>query len=94
MLLESLPPGVVTVTGPLEAPEGTLVVISVAETTVKVAGVPLNVTAVEPVRLLPSILTTEATFPEVGSVFTKGPSPIDSLKTLPDMDPPPAVVVP
>jgi len=42
--LLSVPLGVVTVRAPVVAPEGTLVVISVAETTLWVAAVPLKLT--------------------------------------------------
>src|SRR5258708_5747858 len=45
--------GVVTLTLPVVAPRGTVVLISVAETTVNVAAVPLKVTLVVPVRLVP-----------------------------------------
>lgn len=56
--LEADPPGVVTVIGPVVAPAGTVVVIWIAETTVKdEAGVPLKLTAVAPVRLVPLIVT-------------------------------------
>ena len=100
-LLESVPPGVTTWTVPVVAPFGTVVVISEAETTVKVAAVPLNVTLVEPVRLVPRIFTAFPTLPEVGFVSTKGPKPTDRLKTVPQppvtsQDPlaPPSYVVP
>ena len=50
----SVPPGVFTSTVPVAAPAGTVVVIKEAETTLKVAAVPLNVTLVAPVSLVPS----------------------------------------
>ena len=83
-LLVRVPPGVVTVTEPLVAPAGTLVVISELETTVNATAVPLKVTPVVPVRSVPRILTAAPTLPEVGSVFTKGARPIDRLKTVPE----------
>lgn len=43
-LLASVPPGVTTSTLPVVAPAGTVVVTSELDTTVNVAGVPLNVT--------------------------------------------------
>ena len=61
-----VPPGVVTLIFPVLAPEGTLVVISVSETTLKVAEVPLKVTAVAPVRALPVTVTAVPTAPLVG----------------------------
>ena len=48
-----LPLGVTTWTSPLVAPTGTGVVISELDTTVKVAAVPLELTLLAPVRLLP-----------------------------------------
>ena len=56
-VLLAVPFGVVTVMGPLVAPEGTVVVICVSDVTVNVAAVPLNATAVAPVKLLPVIVT-------------------------------------
>ena len=61
-----VPPGVVTTTGPVLAPGGTLVVIWVAEFTVNVAAVPLKLTAVAPVRLVPVMTTVVPTVPLVG----------------------------
>jgi hypothetical protein len=57
LLLFSSPLGEVTVTKPVVAPLGTVVVISVLETTVNVAAVPLKLTAVVPVSFAPRILT-------------------------------------
>lgn len=65
-MLVSVRRGVVTLTLPVVAPVGTVVVISELETTVNVAAVPLNVTLVEPVRPVPRILTAAPTLPEVG----------------------------
>jgi hypothetical protein len=56
--LVAVPPGVVTAIGPLVAPAGTIAVIWPAESTVKPACLPLNFTAVAPVKLVP--LTTTA----------------------------------
>ncbi|MFC7668167.1 hypothetical protein ACFQT0_12815 [Hymenobacter humi] len=61
------PPGAVTVMGPVVAPAGTVTVIWVGEFTVKPgATVPLNVTCVAPVKLLPVSTTTVPTGPRVG----------------------------
>lgn len=60
-MLVSVLCGVVTLTFPVVAPEGTVVVISELETTVKVADVPLNLTLVAPVSPVPTILTAAPT---------------------------------
>jgi len=54
--------------------------VSEPEDTPKTAGVPLKVTLLAPVRLVPRILTTAPTLPEVGCVSTNGPKPTDRLK--------------
>jgi hypothetical protein len=72
-LLDSVPPVVTTWTLPVVAPVGTVAVISELETTLKTAGVPLKLTLVEPVRLVPRIVTAAATLPEVVCVSTNGP---------------------
>ena len=51
--LVAVPPGVVTAIGPVVARAGTVAVILVSETTVKVARVPLNLTAEAPVKPVP-----------------------------------------
>ena len=62
-----VPPGVVTAIRPDVAPNGTVVVIEVADTTVKfVATTPLNCTAVAPVKLNPVIVTAVPTNAPVG----------------------------
>src|SRR5205814_2357754 len=64
--LLAVPPGVVTLIGPLVAPAGTVAVIAVAELTVKLALVPLNSTAEAPVKLVPLIVTLVPTGPLLG----------------------------
>ena len=64
--LQSLPPGVVTQIFPVVAPVGTVAVIFVAESTVKFAETPWNVTLVAPVKFVPVIVTVVPTGPEVG----------------------------
>lgn len=92
LLLSSLL-GVVTSTSPVVAPAGTVVLISELLTTVKAAGVPLNVTLVACVRLFPRMMTFAPTFPEVGRVSTNGPRPTDKRKAVPKpLVPPPRVV--
>lgn len=91
-----MPFGVVTTTVPVVAPVGTLVVISIFDA-LKVAGVPLKVTLVAPFRLFPRITTVAPTLPDMGFVWTNGPSPTDRLKTVPQpggqsLDPPWLVV--
>ena len=82
-LLVSVPPDVTTWTLPVVAPEGTVVVISDFEATVKVAVVPLNVTLVAPVRLVPRILTAAPTLPAVGTVSTNGTRSIERRNIVP-----------
>ncbi len=64
--LVAVPPGVVTAMGPSVAPLGTVAVICVFEFTVKVAAVPLNFTALAPVKPVPVITTDVPTGPLVG----------------------------
>ena len=82
-MLESVPPGVTTCTGPLVAPAGTLVVIEELETTLKMAAVPLNVTLLAPVRFVPRMVTGAPTRPEAETVFTNGARPAERLKIVP-----------
>src|SRR5438094_7806091 len=64
--LLAVPSEVVTLIGPLVAPAGTVAVIAVAEPTVKLALVPLNSTALAPVKLVPLIVTLVPTGPLLG----------------------------
>jgi len=66
VVLVPLPPGPVTVIGPVVAPVGTVAVIWVSEFTVNVADLPLNLTAVAPVNPLPEMITWVPTGPWVG----------------------------
>ena len=83
--LESVPPGVTTLTVPVGAPAGTVVVISVAETTLKTAAVPLKLTLVAPVRLVPRIRTAPPTAAILGTGFTNRPRPTERLKSVPSL---------
>jgi hypothetical protein len=65
--LVPVPAAVVTLIVPVVAAAGTVVVIDVDETTVKVAVVPLNFTAVAPVKLRPVSVTDAPTVPEEGA---------------------------
>jgi len=67
LLLVPVPAGVVTPIGPVVAPAGTVAWIAVSEVTEKVALVPLNVTAVAPVKLEPLIDTPVPTGPLAGA---------------------------
>jgi hypothetical protein len=60
---DTTPLGVVTVSLPVDAPAGTVVVTSVEETTVNTAGVPLKLTLLAPARLLPKMMTGDPTMP-------------------------------
>jgi hypothetical protein len=63
--LEAVPPGVVTAITPVAALSGTVAVISVAETIVKVALAPSNVTPLAPVKPVPLIVTNVPAEPDV-----------------------------
>ncbi len=93
-LLESVPLGVVTRIEPVDAPAGTVVVISEANTTVNAAGVPLKLTAVLPVRLFPRRMTGAPTVPDPGCASTNGLNPTVRLKTDPCWVAPPKTAVP
>src|SRR5207248_1785366 len=67
LLLVAVPSGVVTLTGPVVAPAGTVARICVAELTVYVALVALNFTDVAPVKFVPLIVTLVPTGPLVGA---------------------------
>jgi len=67
LLLVAVPAGVVTLSGPVVAPAGTVAWIAVAEFTVKLALTPLNATAVAPVKFVPLIVTPVPTGPLVGA---------------------------
>jgi hypothetical protein len=64
--LVAVPPGAVTLTGPLVAPKGTVAVICVSLFTLKVAALPLKATTVAPVKPLPTRVTLLPTVPSVG----------------------------
>jgi hypothetical protein len=64
--LVAVPPDVVTLSWPVDAPEGTVVVIDEDETTVKLALTPLNITAVAPVKFVPLSATLVPTGPLLG----------------------------
>jgi hypothetical protein len=73
--LVAVPPGVVTVSRPLLAAAGTVAVICESESTVNDAAMPLNRTAVAPVKPDPAIVTVVPTEPFVGvSAQTQGVS--------------------
>src|SRR5437879_9640060 len=67
LALVAVPPGVVTLSGPVVAPLGTVAEIEVEEVAVKLALVPLKVTAVAPVKFVPVIVTGVPTGPLVGT---------------------------
>ena len=73
--LVAVPTGVVTVSRPLLAAAGTVAVICESESTVNDAAMPLNRTAVAPVKPDPAIVTVVPTEPFVGvSAQTQGVS--------------------
>jgi hypothetical protein len=75
--------GVVTIILPVVAPVGTVVVISVSETTLKAAATPWNVTLLVPVRPFPRMITFVPTLPTDGVVFTNAGKPNEKLKNVP-----------
>lgn|SRR5580704_2736948 len=93
-LLLNVPLGVVTSSVPVVAPTGTVVLIAVFLDTVNVAGVPLKVTLVVPVRPFPRIRTLAPTVPAVGTDCTNRARPTDSWKTVPMLLAPPPWVTP
>ena len=64
--LVAVPPAVATVTLPVVAPLGTVVLIWVLETTVKVAAVVLKSTLLAPVKFVPVTVTLVPAGPLVG----------------------------
>jgi hypothetical protein len=64
--LVAVPPGAVTLSRPVDAPAGTVARMAVADVTVNAAGVPLNMTAVAPVKFIPLIVMLSPTVPLVG----------------------------
>ena len=82
-LLVAVPLGVVTLMGPVAAPAGTVALICESLLTEKLAVVPLNLTAVAPVRSLPVIVTLVPADPLVGA---------NAVRAGAGVVPPPAVV--
>src|SRR5579872_550126 len=82
-LLLRVPDGVTTETFPVVAPAGTVALMYVSDTTVKLACTPLNRTPVVPVRFFPRMRTRFPTFAPVGTVSAIGLRPVESLKTVP-----------
>jgi hypothetical protein len=66
LALVAWPAGVVTLSGPVLAPAGTVAWIAVADVTEKPALTPLNVTAVAPLKFAPLIVTLVPTGPLAG----------------------------
>src|SRR5205809_6121807 len=73
VLLAPVPPDVVTLSGPVVAPAGTVAWITVVDVTVKVVVlVPLNLTAVTPVKFVPLMVTFAPTGPLAGEKLEIG----------------------
>jgi len=66
-VLDIVPRGVVTLSGPVVAPAGTVACIVVSDPTMKLALTELNVTAVVPVKFVPLISTLVPTGPLAGA---------------------------
>src|SRR5947199_5920748 len=91
LTLVAVPPAVVALIVPVVAPVGTVAAICVAELTVKAAVVPLNFTAVAPVKAVPVIVTLAPTAPLVGEKLVMDGGGI-TVKELALVPVPPAVV--
>ena len=73
----AVPAAVVTLIGPVVAPTGTFVLIEVAVLVTIVAVIPLKVTAVAPLRLVPVMVTVAPTTPETGvKLVIDGAAPV------------------
>ena len=94
MLLLSVPPEVTTWIGPVAAPVGTVVVISVLETNVNAVVMPLKLTLLAPARSVPRILILVPAAPKPGSAATKGLNPTEKLNSVPAKLAPPVCAVP
>ena len=70
--LVEVPPGVVTAIGPAVASAGTTAVICAGEFTVKLAFMPLKVTAVAPLKFLPVMIIEAPTTPLAGMASMTG----------------------
>src|SRR5256885_908775 len=64
--LQPVPQGAVTLSEPVEAPPGTVAVICVSESTVKLAAARLNATPVAPLKFVPVIVTVVLAGPLLG----------------------------
>ena len=79
-MLESVPLPVVTVIVPVVAPAGTVALMSLPETTVKVADVPLKLTLVVPGKVVPqNIHDLSSSAGSQDLVRTNAPRPIEML---------------
>src|SRR6185503_10485226 len=91
--LVAVPPGVVTLSGPVVAPAGTVAWIAVAEVTEKLdALTPLNATAVAPVKFVPLIVTLVPTGPLAGAKLVIVGALDDTVKLAALVAVPPGVV--
>jgi hypothetical protein len=91
LALVAVPPAVVTLMVPVVAPVGTVALICVAELTVNDAVVPLNFTAVAPLKFAPVIVTLIPTAPLVGEKLVIDGAGM-TVKLLALVPVPPAVV--
>jgi len=92
LALLAVPPGVVTLIGPVVAPLGTVAAIEVDEFTVKLALVPLNRTVLAPVKFAPLMVTVVPTPPLAGEKLLIVGAGM-TVKLLPLLAVPPAVVM-
>src|SRR5436309_3466976 len=93
VLLVPVPADVVTLSGPVVAPAGTVAWITVVDVTVKVVAlVPLKLTAVTPVKFVPLMVTFAPTGPLVGVKSVIVGALADTVKVLALVAVPPDVV--
>src|SRR5436309_5452913 len=95
LALVAVPPDVVTLSGPVVAPAGTVAWIAVVDVTVKVVAlVPLNRTAVTPVKFVPLMVTFAPTGPLGGEKLVMVGALADRSEERRVGDDPPDVVTP
>src|SRR5256885_2316201 len=81
--LQPVPHGAVTLSEPVEAPPGTVAVICVSESTVKLAATRLNATPVAPLKLVPVIVTVVPSGPLLAESYVlRNSSPKNSPRSL------------
>jgi len=94
VLLVAVPPGVLTPIGPVVAPAATLSLICVREFDDKIPGVPLQLPAFAPVKLVPVRVTLVPSAPLLGAKLVIAGAAAETLKLALLVEVPPGVVTP